>query len=493
MNYPWLEPTTLRGPARPGLQRHLRRGPGALPRHLVRLLRAERLHARRRDLQGRRHLQQPCRELADSTTRRTPAGSRPRATGCSTSAARPAPRRRVRLAVRRRARRSSTGRCRAVGHLPDDARLLPRPPDGTPRLRARWPTTAWRRCAAASATHEHGGWYAKVGADGPVDDRQDGLRARLRGAGRGERRGRRSGRWRRAARRGARRAARALLGRRARHGARAVGRGRSTTLDGYRGVNANMHTVEALLSAADVLDDASLRGPGAADRHARRARPGAGQRLADPRALRRHLDPGASTTTSTSRRTPSGPTAPPSATGSSGPGWPCTCGPDSATTPRRGCSTTPAALFDASVREGWAVDGADGFVYTVDWSGAPVVRERMHWVAAEATATAAALHAATGEPSYDDVVRHLVAARRRPLPRPRARLVAPRARRRTNEPSSVTWQGKPDIYHAFQATLIPRLPLVPDPRGRPPRRPAALALAPTTDAAPTGHLQSQPL
>ena len=58
-----------------------------------------------------------------------------------------------------------------------------------------------------------------------------------------------------------------------------------------------------------------------------------------------------------------------------------------------GCSTTRVALFDASVREGWAVDGADGFVYTVDWSGEPVVRERMHWVAAEATATAAALHA----------------------------------------------------------------------------------------------------
>ena len=60
------------------------------------------------------------------------------------------------------------------------------------------------------------------------------------------------------------------------------------------------------------------------------------------------------------------------------------------------------SLFDASVREGWAVDGADGFVYTVDWSGAPVVRERMHWVAAEATATAAALHAATGEATYAD-------------------------------------------------------------------------------------------
>ncbi|MGZ4493545.1 MAG: AGE family epimerase/isomerase, partial [Nocardioides sp.] len=32
-----------------------------------------------------------------------------------------------------------------------------------------------------------------------------------------------------------------------------------SVLDDYRGVNANMHTVEALLSAADVLDDASLR------------------------------------------------------------------------------------------------------------------------------------------------------------------------------------------------------------------------------------------
>ncbi len=32
-----------------------------------------------------------------------------------------------------------------------------------------------------------------------------------------------------------------------------------STLDGYRGVNANMHTVEALLAAADVLDDQTLR------------------------------------------------------------------------------------------------------------------------------------------------------------------------------------------------------------------------------------------
>ena len=62
------------------------------------------------------------------------------------------------------------------------------------------------------------------------------------------------------------------------------------------------------------------------------------------------------------------------------------------------------ALFQAAIHEGWAVDGADGFVYTVGWDGVPVVRERMHWVVAEATATAAALYQATG----DEVVRRLV-------------------------------------------------------------------------------------
>ena len=30
-----------------------------------------------------------------------------------------------------------------------------------------------------------------------------------------------------------------------------------------------------------------------------------------------------------------------------------------------------------------------------------------------------------------------------------------------NRPAARTWQGKPDVYHALQATLIPRLPLAP--------------------------------
>ena len=30
-----------------------------------------------------------------------------------------------------------------------------------------------------------------------------------------------------------------------------------------------------------------------------------------------------------------------------------------------------------------------------------------------------------------------------------------------NRPAAGTWAGKPDVYHAFQATLVPRLPVWP--------------------------------
>ena len=60
-------------------------------------------------------------------------------------------------------------------------------------------------------------------------------------------------------------------------------------------------------------------------------------------------------------------------------------------------------LFDRAVIDGWAVDGAPGFVYTTDWSGQPVVRQRMYWVLAEAIAAAAALHQHIGSGRYLDL------------------------------------------------------------------------------------------
>ena len=61
------------------------------------------------------------------------------------------------------------------------------------------------------------------------------------------------------------------------------------------------------------------------------------------------------------------------------------------------------ALFDRAVADGWAVDGSEGFVYTTDWDGRPVVRDRMAWVVAEAISAAAALRMRTGDGRYADL------------------------------------------------------------------------------------------
>ena len=232
-----------------------------------------------------------------------------------------------------------------------------------------------------------------------------------------------------------------------------------STLDGYRGVNANMHTVEALLSAADVLDDDDLRA------RARRIVTRVVHDLARGNAWRipEHFDATWTPQLEYNVDEPAHPFRPYGATighwlewarlalhlhAGLGPGAPAWLVDDA------------RSLFDASVREGWAVDGTDGFVSTVDWAGTPVVRARMHWVAAEATATAAALYAATGDPAYAGWYAtwwdHISDCFVDPEHGSWHHELSP-----ANTPSSVTWAGKPDTYHAFQATLIPRLPLTP--------------------------------
>ena len=115
-------------------------------------------------------------------------------------------------------------------------------------------------------------------------------------------------------------------------------------------------------------------------------------------------------------------------------------------------------LFDAAAEHGWAADGAEGFVYTLDWEDRPVVRARMHWVVAEAIAAAAAFRRRTGERLYEDWYRRLWDhAERRFIDRERGswhhELDA------DNRPAATVWSGKPDVYHAFQATLLPQMPL----------------------------------
>jgi mannose/cellobiose epimerase-like protein (N-acyl-D-glucosamine 2-epimerase family) len=231
------------------------------------------------------------------------------------------------------------------------------------------------------------------------------------------------------------------------------------TLDGYRGVNANMHAVEAMLAAYDAIGDRvwldrALRiTTRVLDGFAR----GNGWRVPE------HFDEHWRPLTEYNADEPAHPFRPYGATIGHSFEWSrlalhvrAALGTDAPPWLLPGAR----ALFDTAVRDGWSVDGAEGFVYTVDWSGRPVVRQRMHWVAAEAVAAAAALLAATGDAAYADWYRrwwdHIDAVFVDLAGGSWWHELDP-----DNRPASTVWSGKPDVYHALQATLLPRLPLAP--------------------------------
>ncbi|MFP4235452.1 MAG: AGE family epimerase/isomerase [Nitriliruptoraceae bacterium] len=118
------------------------------------------------------------------------------------------------------------------------------------------------------------------------------------------------------------------------------------------------------------------------------------------------------------------------------------------------------ALFQAAIDLGWAPDGSPGFVYTLDHDDRPVVEGRLHWVVAEGIAAAASLHERTTEPVYERWYRRLwdhaeVAFIDRDNGSWHHEL-DPDLR-----VAQGTWGGKPDLYHAVQATLLPQLALAP--------------------------------
>lgn len=232
-----------------------------------------------------------------------------------------------------------------------------------------------------------------------------------------------------------------------------------TVLDDYRGLNANMHAVEALLAAADTLHDDGLRARALriTTRVVRDLAPAYEWRLPE------HFGPDWSPRLDYNAETPAHPFRPYGATvghwlewarlslhlraslGAQAPAW---------------LLDHARALVEAAVSDGWGVDGAPGFVYTVDFDGRPVVRQRMHWVLAEGVAAAAALHHATGEERYADLCSEWWSyAERYLIDRSLGSWhheLGP-----DNLPSSGTWAGKPDLYHAIGATLVSRLPLAP--------------------------------
>lgn len=234
-----------------------------------------------------------------------------------------------------------------------------------------------------------------------------------------------------------------------------------TELSTYRGVNANMHSVEALLAAGDVTGDAKWH-----DRALEIARIVALEWSA-PRDYRipEHFDEEWQPLLELNADRPDDQFKPYGATVGHGIEWARLMLHLNAT---YGHGTHPwleetaRALYARAIADGWRVstEGTQGLVYTTDWSGEPVVSTRMHWVPAEALGASAALFHATGENTYaedyDQWLEHIstyfldttLGSWHHELDL-------------RNQPDDKVWPGKPDIYHAYQAMLIPLCPLSP--------------------------------
>ncbi|SOD94617.1 AGE family epimerase/isomerase [Blastococcus haudaquaticus] len=233
-----------------------------------------------------------------------------------------------------------------------------------------------------------------------------------------------------------------------------------TRLDPYRGANANMHGVEAMLAAADAVDD-----PVVADRlrgQARRAveRVVHGWARAGDWRLPEHFTATWAPLPDYNRDEPADPFRPYGVTIGHQFEWARLALHVRAVTPEAPAWLLGDAvdLFAAAASRGWAADGSDGFPYTLGWDDRPVVGARMHWVVCEAVAAAAVLAEATGERSYRDLAERWRAYGEQRFADPATgswhHELTP-----SGEVGTGTWVGQPDAYHLVQMLLLDGRPV----------------------------------
>ncbi len=229
-----------------------------------------------------------------------------------------------------------------------------------------------------------------------------------------------------------------------------------TVLDGYRGLNANMHTVEAFLAAADVTGREEYR-----ERAGRIIHRVIGWACENRWRIPEHFTDDWVADLECSRDNPADQFKPYGATPGHGIEWARLITQWAVSTSHdKNSHYVEAAenLYNRAIEDAWNADGAPGIVYTTDWEGKPVVHDRMHWTLAEAINTSAVLYRATAKGKYateyamfleyldESVLDHVNGSWFHQL-------------NRRNEPIGTVWPGKPDIYHALQATLIPYQPI----------------------------------
>ena len=240
-----------------------------------------------------------------------------------------------------------------------------------------------------------------------------------------------------------------------------------TETEDYRGINANMHTVEALLAAGDLLEDRAL-----VERATKALRFVYEQASQHQWRVPEHYTSDWRVRPDYNEDEPAHPFRPFGVT----PGHALELSRlmMQAYASRNLLGLEPAQwliegaeqMARTAVADGWAADGSPGFVYTTTFAGDPVVRQRMHWVLCEAIGQATVLAATLREQKRDD---EAAEAEQRAADwwRFAQEVFVERPGQWTheldahNQKAGGTWAGKPDVYHAAQAALLPRLPVAP--------------------------------
>lgn len=114
------------------------------------------------------------------------------------------------------------------------------------------------------------------------------------------------------------------------------------------------------------------------------------------------------------------------------------------------------SLFRRSIELGWDHKHG-GFFYTLDWDDKPAMREKLWWPVSEAIGAAAFISAYDMDPYFQHWYRRLWDhAENHVIDHARGGWLSELSEDLT--PQSKLFVGKPDIYHALQACLIPLYP-----------------------------------
>lgn len=232
--------------------------------------------------------------------------------------------------------------------------------------------------------------------------------------------------------------------------------------ENYRGANANMHSTEACLALADITTDGKWLDRAARIVH-RFVHEIAG---AHEHCMPEHFDRNWTLLREYNRDKPTDPLRPYGMTPGHFSEWAhLTLKVEAALLRKTG--TAPGwmlpdarALLASALRYGWAPDGKPGMVYTIDWDHKVHVPVRAHWVQAESVTAAVNLLKRTGSGEYEVWYRRIwdyIANT----------LIDYDQGSWRNEVdadghlSGEVYADKADLYHAYQATVAPFLPLAP--------------------------------